>query len=380
MASPLYERTSGGYGTPPYHESSLRTALRLLASGAAGLGAVPRGANFGEALLASAGASAGAASRSVSAAQMAAQEYAMKQEEARRRQENDVTDRAYKNALIENLGKTKPEKPPVLEPWQLPPDQQSAIIDYKAREAAALAKAKGGEGGAAADMPGLSSEALDQAALRYSMTGVMPSMGMGKQAAAYRAEIMNRAGRKYPASNIAANAADYQRDKTSLTATQRLSDLAASWEGTVAQNADVMIQSLSGIPDTGTRFGNKIGRFLASQAGSPAMARFHAAQETVKREYARLLSSPSAAGVLTDTSVRELDKVLGGDLTKPQLLASLKTLRQDAKNRLNAYNKQIQTIRQRLVKNPVGAVAGGGQQPQEVHWDFDPQTGELVPR
>jgi len=100
------------YGNPPYHESSLKAALRLaLANGglSAGLGgglsAVPRGANFGTAFLASLGGS----SRAYSAAQQAAQEYAMKQQQAK--EESDFRDyqKLHLAAQTKALEKPPPE-------------------------------------------------------------------------------------------------------------------------------------------------------------------------------------------------------------------------------------------------------------------------------
>lgn len=218
---------------------------------------------------------------------------------------------------------------------------------------------------AAENMPGLSDEALEAAAQRYALTGAMPAMGMGKQAAAYRAEIMNRAGKSYPSANIAANLADYKKNAASLSNVQRIRDAASAWENTAGKNADVALSALSGVPDWGNRPLNRIIRFFASQAGSPEMAAFNAARETIKVEYARLLSSPGVAnGVLSDAARKEVEGIISGDLTKPQLVRALQILKNDAHNRRVSYDVQIKEIQNRLQGNKIGTAASsyvGGQ-------------------
>ena len=105
MAIPSSEST---YGNPPYSETSFKAILRRAAAAGlqnlgAGLGAVPRGANFGTAFLASMGGSSAAYSKS----QEAAQEYALKQKSA-----TDEADfRDYKKAHMTAQTKAL-EKPP----------------------------------------------------------------------------------------------------------------------------------------------------------------------------------------------------------------------------------------------------------------------------
>jgi hypothetical protein len=362
------------YGNPPYSESSLKSALRIAA---AGLGSVPRGANFGTAFLAA----AGGASKAYGAAQQAAQEYALKQQQMQEQQSMNEFTKAHLKAQTDALSREKTPPPPKTPTNVL--DMTPEQFDLYVQRQWALKKATTTTPGSATggDMPGLSSEALDQAALRYSMTGVLPSMGMSKQSAAYRAEIINRAATKYPQSNIAANLSDYKKDSASLTNVQKIRDAAAAWEQTAGSNADVMLRTLRGVPDTGNRPLNSIVRGAYSQMGSPSMAAFNTARETMKVEYARLLQSPGvASGVLSDTARREIENVVSGNLTKPQLIRSLQVLKRDAVNRRTSYDKQLGQIQGRLRNNPVGAAATmpTAQQPQTQEWIRD-ANGNLTP-
>ena len=356
------------YGYAPYQESSLKSALRIAA---AGLGAVPRGANFGTAFLAA----AGGASKAYGAAEQAAQEYAMKQQAAQ--EEADFRNYQKQNIMSEIKAREKPEKPVVLEPWQRTQEEQSALIDFERRKAAALQSTKPTPAGAGGEMPGLSSEALDAAAMRYSMTGVMPSMGMGKQAAAYRAEIMNRAGKKYPSANIAANLADYKKDSSSLTKVQNVRDLSGAWENTVISNGQVMMETMEHIPEGGNMPLNYILRHGATILGSSRMAAFNTARETLKNEAARLLNQPGGTGgaVLSDAARREVEKIASGNLTGRQLRASFNILKRDAHNKRTSYDKQLQQIHGRLRGNPIGAVSTLPTAPQEPDAQADPLEG-----
>jgi len=382
MSTPRYEQT---YGNPPYHETAFKAALRSALSnfgtGLQGLSAVPRGANFGTAFLAALGGS----SRAVTQAQQAAQQYAQRQQEFELRTDMARTLQTLQEAQAKKAihDAETPEKPPKLEPYQLPPEEQAALIEFERRKAEALQSTKPKTGGAAGEMPSLSDEALNAAAQRYALTGVMPSMGMGKQAAAYRAEIMNRAGKKFPAANIAANLADYKKDSSSLTKVQNVRDISAAWEGTVIANGQVMLEAAKHIPEFGNMPMNYIARHGETILGSARMAAFNTARETLKNEAARLLNQPGGTGgqVLSDASRKEIERIVSGNLTGNQLRASFNILRRDAMNKRTSYDRQVKEIQGRLRNNPIGATSTLPTAPQQgtQSWIYDPDTGEMVP-
>jgi hypothetical protein len=108
MASPLYERTSGGggHGSPPYHESALKAALRYIGYAGIGASAAQPGAGLGNLFL-----GAGAGFKASQAAQQAAQEYAMKQEQARQDAEFRDYQKLDIQSQIEARAKDKPPEP-----------------------------------------------------------------------------------------------------------------------------------------------------------------------------------------------------------------------------------------------------------------------------
>src|SRR5262245_6180892 len=100
------------YGFAPYQETQMKAALRLAALGA-GLGGIPQGANFGEALVGGLGGALTGRYR----AQQAAQEYALKQEQMRADEEDRALRRDYLSAQIEQMRKPSP-------PEKIPAKQQ----------------------------------------------------------------------------------------------------------------------------------------------------------------------------------------------------------------------------------------------------------------
>lgn len=92
------------FGFAPYQESSIKSALRLAAIGG-GLGSIPRGANFGEALL---GSFAGGL-QGRQKAQQAAMEYAQRQSELQRQQEMDDLNRMNIESQIKARERPEPE-------------------------------------------------------------------------------------------------------------------------------------------------------------------------------------------------------------------------------------------------------------------------------
>lgn len=197
---------------------------------------------------------------------------------------------------------------------------------------------------------------LDMTALMYAKTGTLPPMGMGKAGAKVRTTILRHAAKNFPNLDVAANRADTQTNQAALGNLTKIHTAATAWKETVHKNADVMLKWLDKIPDTGTRFGNKISRYAASQLGSPEVAAFNTARETVKIEAARLLSSPGVGNaVLSDNARREVEALMSGDMTKAQMIRSLKVLLQDSENRTKAYEGEIGKVRAKLAWNQSGA-------------------------
>lgn len=403
MATPLDERT---IGNPPYDESAAieaarqagrrNTGLRMilgqmlarggLQAGLAGLGSVPRGANFGTAFLAAAG-GAGRAMTQLDQ-QTALEDYRRQQQESAQSQ----FDIQQQRLDLEREARARREKPTAWVPQTL--EEAQAWEKFKASLRPTAGATQGQATGQMPEDTGgtLTEEGLDAAARLYGLTGQLPFLGFGNQAGKSRTAIINRAAKLYPHLDIPTNMADYRKNVRSLTVQQNLYDAATSWESTALKNAEIVKEAARDIPELGAKFLNMPIRELARQGGSPQVQKFVTAIEVVTPEFARLLSAPGATGsaMLTDTARREMRRILSGSLTTKQLLASLDVLTRDAHNRRVAYSQQIDQIRKRISwnlaldpsLNPNVNVAGqqdstattGG----DVIWKMD-SNGNLVP-
>jgi len=200
------------------------------------------------------------------------------------------------------------------------------------------------EGPASQGALSLSPAGLDIAARMYSTTGMLPPMGIGKATAGIRTRIINRAAEIDPNLNIAANKAGFESNKSALTNLKRIHNSSKAFEQTALRNAKVLERTMQKAIDTGSPWLNRPIRLLATATGDPAMSAFNAALQTVTPEFARLLSSPTASGQLTDSARHEIATILSKDATPRQILAALDVLRQDARNRTMSYEGQVKAL------------------------------------
>ena len=115
----------------------------------------------------------------------------------------------------------------------------------------------------------------------------------------------------------------------------------------------------SEIPDLGTKFLNTPWRALSDQLGSEKMARFNSIRQSVQNEYARIISSPSLVGTMSDSARKEGEALLAPNATVGQIRAALDTLASEAKNRHESYQDQIKAIQSRI---------GGSTAEPEAEW------------
>ena len=227
--------------------------------------------------------------------------------------------------------------------------------DFLAYKASLAPKAQiGAQGG---DQGGLSEEALNQAADRYGATGILPSMGMGAAGAAIRKAVMNRAAERGAGQNLAANAAEYKANQSSLTGLQKNFDMVTAFENTAGKNLDQFLSTAKKVVDSGSPWVNQPIRSIDQKAlGSSDLAAFNAARVTALTEIAKVLNSSNASGVLSDSARSEVNELIGPNATLKQIVSAANILKTDMENRRQSYQQQIGDIQKRL-----GGAQGGGQ-------------------
>lgn len=199
----------------------------------------------------------------------------------------------------------------------------------------------------------LSPAGLDAAAVNYAKTATLPPMGMGKQGAAVRAKIINRAAEMFPGLDLASNKAGFAADQGALTQLQKQRDAIGAFEQTAGKNIDVFLKSAGKVVDTGSPMANTVARMVSGKMlGSPDQAAYDAARQVAINEIAKITSNPNLTGSLSDSARHEVDAFNPQSATLKQTVAVMRLLKQDMQNRTDAMDQQIQTIR--------GRIKGGG--------------------
>lgn len=211
-----------------------------------------------------------------------------------------------------------------------------------------IAKGKPSASSQNADEEPLTPEAKSMAARLFLQTGQLPSMGYGKQAAANRREIMNEAARQDPNANLAATKAAYGADTGALKKLQAQTDAVAAFESTASKNAAMLDKLMEKTPDVGAKFLNRPLRALKGTLGDEDLAAFEAARQSVQNEYARIISNPNLSGTMSDSARKEGEAIMSPDATVGQIRRALKVLAQEAKNRHDSYQGQLDQIKGRM--------------------------------
>jgi hypothetical protein len=207
----------------------------------------------------------------------------------------------------------------------------------------------GGQGAPAASGGTLSPQALDNAATLYNQTTQLPPLGMGKQGAAVRAQILNRAAELAGPTNVAANKADYQANAGSLRKLVQMRDAVTAFESTATKNLDLFLEQAKGVVDSGSPLLNLPLRMAAAKvAGSPQQLAYEAARQVAINEIAKVTSNPNLTGALTESARREVAAFAPESATLKQVYAVAKVLKQDMANRHGDLNRQISTVQGQL--------------------------------
>jgi hypothetical protein len=213
----------------------------------------------------------------------------------------------------------------------------------------------------------LSPQALDNAAQLYNQTAQLPPMGMGKQGAAVRSSILNRAAELSGATNLASNKADYKADTASLDGLTKMRDSVTAFEETSGKNLDLFLEKAKGIMDSGSPAVNLPLRLGAKLTGSANQAAYEAARQVAINEIAKVTSNPTLAGSLSDSARHEIAAFSPENASLKQIYAVSKVLKQDMENRRTALDGKIAEVHGRLsgsrTANTSGAAAGSGASP-----------------
>lgn len=199
--------------------------------------------------------------------------------------------------------------------------------------------------------------AIDYAAARYNMTGIMPSFGMSKGAAALKVKILQRAAQMAQAAGETPDQASVTQmegkaQQTALSAIDKQQALVSNYERTADKNADLALSASSKVDRSGAPAFNKwILGGRKSLAGDPSVAQFDAANNSFVEEYAKVMSGSSGGGqAATDSARARAHEMLNTAMTPDQYKAVIGILKQEMRNRIDAMNEERESIHAGLSK------------------------------
>jgi hypothetical protein len=221
--------------------------------------------------------------------------------------------------------------------------------------------------------------ALYNAAVRYNMTGNLPSLGMGKTAAGNRKQIMDMAGNlsTNPAwvppsfANAGANAPSSdtataavvrgitaKADASSLNDMTKRTSVADTSEQTALKNLDLAGHYLTGADQSGSPLWNSISnKIRAGVVGDPDVSAYQNALTTARNEYARVISMASGASGLTDAAMAEGQKMFPDNLSPAQFVANKAAAVSEMANRTASLHDAISSLKKGIAggANPASA-------------------------
>ena len=202
---------------------------------------------------------------------------------------------------------------------------------------------------------GLSQSAIDQAALHFALTGVMPSIGLGSTGAAgqKRTAIQNRAAELDSGGNIAANKAQLASLTTTLTTQTGQQAKTQQSLASAEQNGQQLIDLFKGkINNSNVTFANAMANAASYQLSPSDIASFNSGLQEVANDYRTVFAQ---GGQNTDAQLKQSQAILNGNISMSALQNVMNTLQTMGKTRLATMTQQVQTVQDQINK-----IIGGG--------------------
>jgi hypothetical protein len=198
----------------------------------------------------------------------------------------------------------------------------------------------------------LSPETIEALASRYSQTGEIPGMGMGKAATIARTKILNQWARdlktegKSVEDNLVRQAA-YKASKQELNKLQSQRGPVLAFARNAEKNLRLAGQLSEKVGRTGVPVINRwVLAGKKSIAGDVDTVRFEAALRTGINEFAKVTSSATGGGVTSDTARQEVESMLNSAQTPEQVRGIIDLLiNNELPNRMSSYEEQINQVK-----------------------------------
>lgn len=189
--------------------------------------------------------------------------------------------------------------------------------------------------------------------------GQMPTLGMGKSAAAARRQIMKEVARQaggegLTGADLATQIAHYKSATKALGVLETQSGTVEANEQTALANGQQFLdRSREVTGQSKYPLFNSISQFALRHTGDPTVRAMDAAWNTFTTEYAKVVAgSPSGAGTLSDSARHEAQDIMRTSDNLQQKEAVFKQMQADMANRMTAIRARIKKGYDQLTTNP----------------------------
>lgn len=187
--------------------------------------------------------------------------------------------------------------------------------------------------------------ALDQAAELYAKTGQMPAMGMGRDGAAIRTSIMNRAAELHGDNDLASAKTDYGATSGAIRNLSRQRSQVLTFEKTASKNLDLADSLSQKVDRTGSPVLNRFLLHAKGQyAGDTDTQLLNNAVETAASEYAKIVSG-ATSGSTTDSAREHAREMLTAAMGKGTFSQAVALMKQEMGNRKSGFDEELETLR-----------------------------------
>lgn len=190
----------------------------------------------------------------------------------------------------------------------------------------------------------LTQAAIDQAALKYALTGTMPSIGLSStgQGGMRKNAILNRAGELEGSANIEGNKVKLASLSSSLNQQTTYLNTMERSINTVDDNLELLMSAADKVNSSDSPLVNEWTN-LANQKviGSGDLSAYKAAIQTVRTEYGNILSR---GGVVTVNQQEEAKTLIPDNISKAQLQKVIGVLKAEGANVKQEAQNQVDSI------------------------------------
>ena len=207
----------------------------------------------------------------------------------------------------------------------------------------------------------ISEESKRAEGLKYLITNKLPFLGM---AGGGRMEIMNEGNRLAkelgltPGKRISMPAIEKSMS-TALTNLEKQRAIVLSFEDTATRNLGIVEELSKKVDRTGVPIWNKwVQSGKRAVTGDPDLTAFDASIRTAINEVAKVTTSATGAGQLSDTARKEVEENLKASHNPKQVMAAIGILKRDMENRRIGYANKSNELRGNL--EILGDLKGSG--------------------